>query len=82
MGYVDTDMTTAVTAPKASPEDIAKQALDGIESGAHEVLADDTSRQAKAGVSQRPDCDLSATRQLIPTRGRQLSARTLRKLER
>jgi len=51
MGYVDTDMTTAVTAPKARPEDIAKQALDGIESGAHEVLADDTARQAKAGVA-------------------------------
>jgi NAD(P)-dependent dehydrogenase (short-subunit alcohol dehydrogenase family) len=51
MGYVDTDMTTAVTAPKARPEDIAKQALDGIESGAYEVLADDTARGAKAGVS-------------------------------
>ncbi len=57
MGYVDTDMTTAVTAPKARPEDIAKQALDGIESGAHEVLADDTARFAKAGVSQ----DLAVT---------------------
>ena len=52
MGYVDTDMTTAVTAPKSRPEDIAKQALDGIESGAHEVLADDTARGAKAAVSQ------------------------------
>ena len=51
MGYVDTDMTTAVTAPKARPEDIAKQALDGIESGAHEVLADDTARGAKAAMS-------------------------------
>jgi NAD(P)-dependent dehydrogenase (short-subunit alcohol dehydrogenase family) len=51
MGYVDTDMTTAVSAPKARPEDIAKQALDGIESGAYEVLADDTARQAKAGVA-------------------------------
>jgi NAD(P)-dependent dehydrogenase (short-subunit alcohol dehydrogenase family) len=57
MGYVDTDMTTAVTAPKSRPEDIAKQALDGIESGAHEVLADDTARFAKAGVSQ----DLAVT---------------------
>ena len=57
MGYVDTDMTSAVTAPKARPEDIAKQALDGIESGAHEVLADDTARGAKALVSE----DLTAT---------------------
>ena len=51
MGYVDTDMTTAVTAPKERPEDIAKQALDGIESGAHEVLADDTARGAKAATA-------------------------------
>jgi NAD(P)-dependent dehydrogenase (short-subunit alcohol dehydrogenase family) len=51
MGYVDTDMTSGVTAPKSRPEDIAKQALDGIESGAHEVLADDTARGAKAAVS-------------------------------
>ena len=51
MGYVDTDMTTAVTAPKSRPEDIAKHALDGIESGAYEVLADDTARGAKAATA-------------------------------
>ena len=51
MGYVDTDMTSNVTAPKARPEDIAKQALDGIESGAYEVLADDTARGAKASTA-------------------------------
>jgi len=51
MGYVDTDMTTAVTGPKSRPEDIAKAALDGIETGAHEVLADDTARGAKAALS-------------------------------
>ncbi|WP_433163271.1 SDR family oxidoreductase [Kribbella sp. CA-247076] len=52
MGYVDTDMVTAVDAPKSRPEDIAKSALDGIEAGAHEVLADDTARGAKALVAQ------------------------------
>jgi len=51
MGYVDTDMTVAVTAPKENPADIAKAALDGIEAGAFEVLADDTSRQTKAALS-------------------------------
>ncbi|MFF0339579.1 SDR family oxidoreductase [Kribbella sp. NPDC004875] len=51
MGYVDTDMTTAVTAPKSRPEDIAKAALDGIEAGAHEVLADETARGAKAATA-------------------------------
>ncbi|MGW5191935.1 SDR family oxidoreductase [Kribbella sp. NPDC004138] len=51
MGYVDTDMTSAVTAPKERPEDVAKHALDGIESGAYEVLADDTARDAKAATA-------------------------------
>jgi NAD(P)-dependent dehydrogenase (short-subunit alcohol dehydrogenase family) len=51
MGYVDTDMTAAVTAAKEKPADIAKAALDGIESGAYEVLADDTARGAKAALS-------------------------------
>ncbi|WP_326624519.1 MULTISPECIES: SDR family oxidoreductase [unclassified Streptomyces] len=51
MGYVDTDMTAAVTQPKSKPADIAKEALDGIEKGAFEVLADETSRQAKAALS-------------------------------
>ncbi|MET7278197.1 SDR family oxidoreductase [Kribbella sp. NPDC005582] len=52
MGYVDTDMTAAIDAPKSKAEDIARQALDGIESGAYEVLADDTARGAKAVVSR------------------------------
>ncbi|MDT7659350.1 MAG: hypothetical protein QOF38_4065 [Pseudonocardiales bacterium] len=51
MGYVDTDMTAAVTSPKENPADIAKAALDGIEAGAFEVLADETSRQTKAALS-------------------------------
>jgi NAD(P)-dependent dehydrogenase (short-subunit alcohol dehydrogenase family) len=51
VGYVDTDMTSAITDPKSQPEDIAKQAVDGIESGAHEVIADDFSRQVKGGLS-------------------------------
>jgi len=51
VGYVDTDMTAAVTDPKSRPEDIAKQAVDGIESGAHEVIADDLSRNVKSGHS-------------------------------
>jgi NAD(P)-dependent dehydrogenase (short-subunit alcohol dehydrogenase family) len=51
MGYVDTDMTTGLTAPKENPADIAKAALDGIETGAYEVLADNTARWAKAAVA-------------------------------
>ncbi len=51
VGYVDTDMAAHVDAPKSAPRDVAALALDGVESGAHEVLADDFSRQVKAGLS-------------------------------
>ncbi|MFI7386278.1 SDR family oxidoreductase [Streptomyces sp. NPDC049813] len=51
MGYVDTDMAARIDAPKSAPADVAAQALDGIEKGAFEVLADDVTRQVKAGLS-------------------------------
>jgi len=51
MGYVDTDMTAAVADPKESPATIAKAALDGIETNAYEVLADNTARWAKTATA-------------------------------
>ncbi|QJY49343.1 SDR family oxidoreductase [Pseudonocardia broussonetiae] len=50
MGYVDTDMAAGVDAPKTSPADVVRQVLDGVESGASEVLADETARQVRAGL--------------------------------
>ncbi|MFE4992994.1 SDR family oxidoreductase [Streptomyces mirabilis] len=52
VGYVDTDMAAHVDGPKSSPESVAAQALDGIESGAFEVLADDLTRQVKARLAE------------------------------
>ena len=46
-GYVDTDMTQGVTAPKSSPDDIAEQILAAVERGDAELLADDVSRQLR-----------------------------------
>ena len=51
VGWVDTDMAAGVDSPKAVPADVVRAALDGIENGDLEVLADDTSRQVKAGLS-------------------------------
>ncbi|MCW2801313.1 MAG: Short-chain dehydrogenase [Aeromicrobium sp.] len=51
VGYVDTDMTVGVDAPKSTPEEVVRAALDGVEAGAFEVLADEVSRQVKAGLS-------------------------------
>ncbi|WP_433454928.1 SDR family oxidoreductase [Streptomyces sp. CA-142005] len=51
VGYIDTDMTSDIDAPKSTPGDIAALALDGIENGAYEVLADDRTRDVKAALS-------------------------------
>jgi NAD(P)-dependent dehydrogenase (short-subunit alcohol dehydrogenase family) len=48
VGYVDTDMVASVDAPKSAPADVVRAALDGIEAGDLEVLADEISHQAKA----------------------------------
>jgi NAD(P)-dependent dehydrogenase (short-subunit alcohol dehydrogenase family) len=52
MGYVDTDMTAAVDAPKIAPSDVVRQVLDGVEAGALEVMADDLTRDVRAGLHQ------------------------------
>jgi NAD(P)-dependent dehydrogenase (short-subunit alcohol dehydrogenase family) len=51
IGFMDTDMARAVTAPKIAPAEVARFALDGLESGAREVLADAVSQQVKSGLS-------------------------------
>ena len=51
VGFMDTDMAASVTAPKADPADIAALAVDGLEAGSYEIVADDTSRGVLAGLS-------------------------------
>lgn len=51
VGYVDTDMTAGLDAPKVSAQHVAQVALDGIEADAPEVLADELTRQVKSGLS-------------------------------
>ncbi|MDP9165147.1 MAG: SDR family oxidoreductase [Actinomycetota bacterium] len=51
VGYMDTDMTAAVTAPKLDPADVARTALDGVANGAYEILADDISRHVQGGLA-------------------------------
>jgi hypothetical protein len=52
VGYMDTDMTARVDAPKADPREIARQTVDAIIPGAFEILADDTTRAIKSQLSQ------------------------------
>jgi NAD(P)-dependent dehydrogenase (short-subunit alcohol dehydrogenase family) len=51
VGYMDTDMARAITAAKSDPADIARLALDGIEAGDTEIIADEISKLALAGLS-------------------------------
>lgn len=50
LGYTDTPMVSDLDVPKNDPADVARQIVDGIESGAAEVIADDFTRQARASV--------------------------------
>jgi NAD(P)-dependent dehydrogenase (short-subunit alcohol dehydrogenase family) len=51
MAYVDTDLTRGFDVPKSSPEEIVKRALDGLEAGLDEVLADELTQQVKRGLT-------------------------------
>jgi len=51
-GLVDTDMASFADSPKSDPADIVRQVLDGIESGATEVLADDLTRQVRSELTK------------------------------
>lgn len=47
VGLVDTDMASFADAPKSDPADVVRQVLDGVESGAQEVMADQMTRDAR-----------------------------------
>jgi NAD(P)-dependent dehydrogenase (short-subunit alcohol dehydrogenase family) len=51
VGYMDTDMAGHVDGPKLDPAAVANQALDGVEAGDFEVLADDLSRNIKTALA-------------------------------
>ncbi|MEK4350992.1 short-chain dehydrogenase [Paenibacillus odorifer] len=51
VGFMETDMTSSLEVPKVSPADIAKIAIDGIESGSFEIIADDNSRMIQGGLA-------------------------------
>jgi NAD(P)-dependent dehydrogenase (short-subunit alcohol dehydrogenase family) len=52
VGLVDTDMASFAESPKSEPADVVRQVLDGIESGADEVLADEMTRVVRAHLNK------------------------------
>jgi len=51
VGFMDTDMARHIDAPKNDPSAVAAFALDGVEAGEVEILADDISRQVRGGLA-------------------------------
>jgi NAD(P)-dependent dehydrogenase (short-subunit alcohol dehydrogenase family) len=60
MGYVDTDLARGVEAPKSSPAEIVRQALDALEAGQDEVLGDPFTRLVKQHLSAEPGVYLAS----------------------
>ncbi|HEY1229590.1 MAG TPA: SDR family oxidoreductase [Ramlibacter sp.] len=59
-GFVDTDLTRGIEAPKSTPDAIASRVLDALEAGAEEVLADEITQQVKRGLSADPGVYMKA----------------------
>jgi NAD(P)-dependent dehydrogenase (short-subunit alcohol dehydrogenase family) len=53
-GLIDTDMASGIPGAKTSPEDIVARVLAGLENGDVEILADEISRNVKAGLTAEP----------------------------
>lgn len=51
MGFVDTELARGIDAPKSSAEEIVQRALDALEAGSDEVLADARTQQVKQSLS-------------------------------
>ena len=52
VGLLDTDMAKFTDYPKSDPAEVVRQILDGIESGADEVLADEMTRVVRAQMEK------------------------------
>lgn len=60
VGFIDTDLTRGLDVPKLAPDAVVRTALDALEAGASEVLADDVTRRVHAGLSADPAVYLQA----------------------
>jgi len=54
VAFMDTDMASHVPGPKTAPDAVARQTFEALEAGLPEVLADEVTRQVKAGLVAVP----------------------------
>ncbi|MDZ7868921.1 MAG: SDR family oxidoreductase [Rheinheimera sp.] len=55
VGFIDTDLTKDLDVPKVTPASVVQATFAGLEQGAHQVLADDVTRQVQGALSGYPD---------------------------
>jgi hypothetical protein len=55
VGMIDTPMSARWDVPKVSPASVVAQAYDGVADGLIEVLADETTRRVKSGLSGKAE---------------------------
>jgi len=60
VSFIDTDLTRDFDVPKLAPDAVVRTALDALEAGASEVLADDLTRRVHEGLSAEPAVYLQA----------------------
>jgi NAD(P)-dependent dehydrogenase (short-subunit alcohol dehydrogenase family) len=63
-GYIDTDMTDGIAAPKSSPAAIAVRVIEGIEAGTEDILTDERSRTVFAEL-RKDDRPFDAKMQML-----------------
>jgi NAD(P)-dependent dehydrogenase (short-subunit alcohol dehydrogenase family) len=54
LGYMDTDMSAHINAPKTRPEEVAASIIEGIRNKHEEVFADKLSHEIKAALANNP----------------------------
>lgn len=60
VGFIDTDLTSAMDVPKIAPELVVTRTFDGLEQNAHQVLADEPTQKVHQAFSTHPDVYLLA----------------------
>lgn len=54
MGFVDTDLTKGLDAPKLDAATVVQRTFDALEAGAEEILADEITKQVRQGLAADP----------------------------
>ena len=60
-GFIDTDLSRDIDAPKTSPQEIVRTTLEALERGDREVLADEITRQVHRALSADPPAYFQTT---------------------